>query len=74
MDIRGGPVRVLRWETNQKMLIDQHSIFLSRQSCSQSVAGDDGGALVALHFADDEQLWLTYKAMERTVDRCTLHF
>jgi hypothetical protein len=47
-----------------KMLIDQPSTFFSGQSCSQSVEGDEGRALPALPFADDEQLWLTYKAME----------
>ena len=42
------------------MLSYQRSSFWSRQSCSQSVDGDEG-AFEPLHFAVCEQLWLAYK-------------
>jgi hypothetical protein len=48
------------------MLTDQHSTFLSQQSCSQSVVDDKERAVSALSYADDEQLWLTYKAIQPT--------
>jgi len=50
------------------MLTYQRSEFCSRQSCSQSVDGGEG-AFEALHFAVYEQLWLTYKAMQRTASK-----
>src|SRR6059036_2628584 len=46
------------------MLTYQRSRFWSRQSCSQSVDPDEGACAV-LSFADHEQLWLTYKALQR---------
>jgi hypothetical protein len=66
MHIRGGPVRVLRLERTSKMLTDQHSTFFSRQSCSQSVDAAEEGGFGTLHFADHQQLWLTYKTMQPT--------
>jgi hypothetical protein len=69
MHIRSGPVRVPRWEKKSRMLTYQRSKICSPQSCSQSVDGDEG-AFEALHFAAYEQLWLTYKAMQRTARRC----
>ncbi|PYX08936.1 MAG: hypothetical protein DMG85_09915 [Acidobacteria bacterium] len=54
------------------MLTYQRSKFCSRQSCSQSVDGGEG-AFEALHFAAYEQLWLTYKAMQRTASRAAPH-
>jgi hypothetical protein len=47
------------------MLTYQRSSFWSRQSCSQSVDGDQG-AFEPLHFAAYEQLWLTYNALQPT--------
>src|SRR5437762_675709 len=53
-------------ENKSKMLTYQRSPFWSRQSCSQSVESGEGGVFASLPFADHEQLWLTYKAMQLT--------
>ena len=50
------------------MLTYQRSKIWSPQSCSQS-ANSDEEASEQLPFAAYEQLWLTYKAMQRTASR-----
>ena len=50
------------------MLTYQRSKIWSRQSCSQSDNGDEG-ASEQIPFAAYEQLWLTYKAIQRTAGR-----
>jgi hypothetical protein len=39
-----------------------------RQSYSQSVDDDDEQACVGSSFADHEQLWLSYNAMDKTAE------
>jgi hypothetical protein len=56
------------------MLIEQHSTFLSRQSCSQSVDVAERGVFATPHFADHEQLWLTYKPMKLTAGSPAINF
>jgi hypothetical protein len=51
----------------------QRSRFWWRQSCSQSVDGDEG-AFEPLYFAVYEQLWLTYKLLQPTASRRSEEF